>query len=525
MGMKKKLFFGFLSLLALVSLSAGDEDIWGRSIEKFSNILSLIEKNYYRDVDAEKLTYSSIRGMLETLDPHSYFLDPDNLSRMREEYTGKYYGLGIQIQKHEDSLVVIAPIEGTPASRLGIQPGDIISAIDGESTKPLSSFDAMQKLRGPKGTKVTITIIRDGLDKPLDLTIEREEIPLHSIAYSFMISQAAGYIFVRNFAETTTEEFKQKMTELSGQGMKQLILDLRGNTGGPFFQSIALSDEFLPKGDVIVSIKGRNKIYNREFRAQRDGQFEGLPLVVLINRGTASASEIVAGAVMDNDRGYVVGEDSWGKGLVKTVFPLGENLAVALTTAKYFTPSGRSIQRDYEHIEDYILYKRAPDDQREVRYTAKGRRVLGQGGIAPDYEVSSTLSTLTLELMYRGAFFGYARKFTAHETPLSKGLIFTGQQEGPGASGKLPAGHDFAVGDTVLADFKAYLRGAKITFDEAKFKEVDGEVKRELEREIVSSLWGLEEGVRAYRKADAVVLKALEIMPEAAKFVADINSR
>jgi carboxyl-terminal processing protease len=522
--MKKKVLAGFLFILALVSLAARDEDIWDRSIEKFSAILSLIEQNYYQDVESEKLVYASIRGMLETLDPHSYFLDPDNLSRMREEYTGKYYGLGIQIQKHEDSLVVIAPIEGTPASRLGIQPGDIISTIDGESTKPLSSFDAMQKLRGPKGTKVTITLIREGLGEPIELTIEREEIPLHSVAYSFMITATTGYIFVRNFAETTTEEFEQKMTELAGQGMKELVLDLRGNTGGPFFQSIALSDEFLPKGDVIVSIKGRNRVYNREFRAQRDGQFEDIPLVILINRGSASASEIVSGAVMDNDRGYLVGEDSWGKGLVQTVFPLGENLAVALTTAKYFTPSGRSIQRDYEHIEDYMLYKQAPEDKREVRYTAKGRKVLGQGGITPDYEVPQSLKFFTLELMNRGAIFGYARKFAARETALSKDYAFPSGQANSGVSGKIPVGRDFTVGTAILEDFKGYLRAAKIAFDEGKFKEAEPEITRELEREIISSLWGIEEGVRAYRKRDAVVLKALEIMPEASKFVAGNNS-
>ena len=523
--MKKRVLVGFLSLLILGSLPVRSEDIWERSVEKCSTILSLIEQNYYKDVEAEKLVYSSIRGMLETLDPHSYFLDPDNLSRMREEYTGKYYGLGIQIQKHEDSLVVIAPIEGTPASRLGIQPGDIISTIDGESTKPLSSFEAMQKLRGPKGTKVTITIVREGLDKPLELTIEREEIPLHSVAYAFMITDTTGYIFIRNFAETTTEEFEQKMTELAGQGMKQLILDLRGNTGGPFFQSIALSDEFLPKGDVIVSIKGRNRRYNQEFRADRDGQFENVPLVILINRGTASASEIVSGAVMDNDRGYIVGEDSWGKGLVQTVFPVGENLAVALTTAKYFTPSGRSIQRDYEHIEDYMLYKQAPEDQREVRYTAKGRKVLGQGGITPDYEVASNLKIFTLELMTKGAFFDYARKFTAHETALSRNLVFPNYKGNSDVSGKVSASHDFVVGTPVLEDFKVYLRAAKITFDEKPFEEAAPEIKRELEREIVSSLWGIEEGVRAYRKTDAVVLKALEIMPEASKFIANTDSR
>jgi carboxyl-terminal processing protease len=525
MPIKKKLAIGFLSLLFLANLSARDEDVWDRSIAKFSDILSLIETNYYREVDQEKLVYSSIRGMLETLDPHSYFLDPDSLSRMREEYTGKYYGLGIQIQKHGENLVVIAPIEGTPASRLGIQPGDIISTIEGESTKPLTSFDAMQKLRGPKGTKVTITIVREGLEEPIEMTIEREEIPLHSVPYAFMITNTTGYIFIRNFAETTTEEFKEKMTQLSGQGMKELILDLRGNTGGPFFQSIELSDLFLPKGDVIVSIKGRNKIYNREFRAQRNDQFENIPLVILINRGSASASEIVSGAVMDNDRGYIVGEDSWGKGLVQTVFPLGENLAVALTTAKYFTPSGRSIQRDFEHIEDYILYRRAPDDQREVKYTAKGRKVLGQGGIAPDYEVASTFNAFTIELMNRGAFFGYARKFAAHETALAKNFVFPGDQRNAAVAGKIPLSRDFSVETPILEDFKGYLKTAKIDFDEKRFGEAEPEIRRELGREITSSLWGIEEGLRAYRKSDAVVVKALTIMPEASKFIADNAAR
>jgi carboxyl-terminal processing protease len=504
--MKKNIALAALIILLLANLAAREEDIWNQSLDKFSSLLDLIEKNYYREVDSEKLVYSSIRGMLETLDPHSYFLDPDSFSRMREEYTGKYYGLGIQIQKQEENLVVISPMEGTPASRLGILPGDIISHINGESTKPISSFDAMQKLRGPKGTKVTITLVREGRETPWDLTIEREEIPLRSVPYAFMLDGDTGYILIRNFAETTTREFEEKVRALEGQRMQDLILDLRGNTGGPFFQSIEISDEFLPKGDVIVSIKGRNRIYNREFRAQRDGQQEQLPLVVLINRGSASASEIVAGAIMDNDRGFIVGEDSWGKGLVQTVFPLGENLAVALTTAKYLTPSGRSIQRDYEHIEDYMLYKQAPEDTREVRYTAKGRKVLGQGGITPDFEIAwAAPSSLTTELMIRAAFFGYARKLTGGTTALGKTVSID---------------RGFAVDSRVIDDFKAYLLANKISFEEEKFKEVEGEIRRELERAIYSSALGIEEGWKAYQKTDAVVLKAMEIMPEAAKFVA-----
>lgn len=525
--MKKKVILGCLLIFALVHLGAREEDLWDQSLVKFSSLLSLIEENYYSKVEPEKLVYSSIRGMLETLDPHSYFLDPDSFLRMREEYVGKYFGLGIQISKQGDNLVVISPIEGTPASRLGILPGDIISHINGESTKPISSFEAMQKLRGPKGTKVTITIVREGLDKPMDLTIEREEIPLRSVPYAFMVTNNVGYIFIRNFAETTTEEFEEKMELLGEQGMKQLILDLRRNGGGPFFQSILISDEFLPKGDLIVSIKGRNTIYNKEFKADKDNQYENIPLVILINRGSASASEIVSGAIMDHDRGLLVGEDSWGKGLVQTVFPLGDSLAVALTTAKYYTPSGRSIQRDYGHIEDYMLLKKAPEEQREVKYTDKGRKVLGQGGIAPDYEVSSTLAPLTAELLIKGAFFGYARKFVGHQTGLSKNLIFPRDEDKAGHSngGKIVVGKDIIVEASVLEDFKDYLRLNKIAFDEAKFNESEGEIKRELEREIVSSLWGIEEGTKVYLKTDAAVLKALEVMPEAAKLPEDTNSR
>lgn len=487
---------------------------------------SLIEKNYVEDVKPEELVYSSIRGMLQTLDPHSYFLDPDNFVRMREEQTGKYYGLGIQIQKQEDRLVVISPIEGTPAWRLGVQAGDVISQINGESTKPMSSFDAMQKLRGPKGTKVSITIIREGLEQPLELTVVREEIPLHSVPYAFMLDEGIGYIFVRNFAETTTEEFEVKMAQLMKQGIKSLIFDLRGNSGGPFFQSLEISDEFLPKGALIVSIKGRNKDYDREFRAIRDNQYEKIPLVVLLDKGSFSASEIVGGAVMDNDRGLIVGEASWGKGLVQTIFPLAPNIAVALTTAKYFTPSGRSIQRDYSRLEDYLLSKETPEEEREVRYTAKGRKVLGQGGINPDYEVKVSSKPLTFELMIKGTFFSYARKFFNHQTVLSKKFIFPQETQAAdtSSSGKILVGRDFVVDSQVMEDFKAYLRASKIDFDPEKFKEAEGEIQRELERELYSSIFGIEEGIRAYRKKDPVVLKALEVLPEASKLIENNRS-
>ncbi len=519
--MKRKIFLFFILTLILILPLAKNEDIWSQSLQKMSVIFSLVEQNYYKEINSEELTYSSIRGIVQTLDPHSYFLDPSHFSRLMEEHEGKYYGLGIMIQKQDDRLVVISPLEGSPAYRLGIQPGDVISHINGESTKPISSYDAMQKLRGPKGTKVTITIVREGLEKPLELTIEREEIPLYSVPYSFILQDDIGYIYIRNFATTTTKEFQEKMEFLAKQGMKRLILDLRWNGGGTFLQSLEISDEFLPKGALVVTIQGRNKRYSREFRAIEDNQYEGIPLVVLINRGSASAPEILSGAIKDNDRGVIVGEDSFGKGLVQTVIALQEDAALALTTARYFTPSGRSIQRDYNNLDDWIVRKELPEEKREVRYTAKGRKVLGQGGIAPDYKVGTSGHAVTLELLSNGAFFAYGRKFSNRDTPLSKKFIFPKDMQASSRvmSGGKVIGKDFSADSQVLEDFKAFLQSNKIRYDRDQFKEAEEEITRELNREIISSIWGIEEGVRDYRKHDPVVMKAIEVLPEAEALV------
>lgn len=521
--MKKKALLLFILVFILINLPAVDEDIWNNYYRKVFSIVSLVEENYFQDVDNDKLVYSSIRGMLRTLDPHSYFLDPSHFSRLREEQSGKYYGLGILIQKQEDRLVVISPIEGGPAHRLGIQAGDVISHINGESTKPITSYEAMQKLRGPKGTGVNITVARESLEKPMEINIIREEIALHSVPYSFILQDNVGYIYIRNFAGPTTREFKERMESLVKQGMKKLILDLRTNGGGTFIQSIEISDEFLPKGALVVSIKGRNRRYNREFRAERDGQYEKIPLVILINRESASAPEIVSGAIKDNDRGLIVGEDSFGKGLVQTVVLLSRDVeaAVALTTAQYYTPSGRSIQRDYSKLEDWMLNKKVPDEKREVRYTSKGRKVLGQGGISPDYQVKYNFQNIIYDLRREGAFFSYARKFTNSETPLSRKFVFPNEKIAKGrySEGKTTIERNFIVDSRIIEDFKDYLKANKIEYDSDKFAEARRGIKRWLEREIYSSLWGLEEGVKIYLKSDPVVLKAIEILPEASALI------
>lgn len=519
--MRNKGFVFTILFLALVSAPAWEEDAWTQSMNKISAIVGLIDQNYFEAVDHEELAFSSIKGMLQTLDPHSYFLDPRHFDRVREEYKGKYYGLGILIQKQDKRLVVISPVDGGPAYRLGIRSGDVISHIEGESTEPISSTEAMMKLRGPKDTEVTITIVREGWDKPFDVKIVREEIALYSVQYAFMLQDDIGYIRIRNFAETTTREFEEKMELLREQGMEKLILDLRNNGGGTFVQSIELSDEFLSKGTLVVSIRGRNSYLDRKYFAEKDGQYEKIPLVILIDGASASAPEILSGAIKDNDRGLIVGQDSWGKGLVQTIVPLAPNAAVALTTAKYYTPSGRSIQRDYSNFEDYYLYrKETPEDQREVTYTASGRKVLGQGGITPDYKVEFPFDRLVYDLLVKGNFFTYAKKFTEKKRPVSADYLFLDENPAAGeTSDKKVIGQDFVVGQDVIEDFKSYLGDEKFVFEEKDFTTAYHEIRRWLEREIHSALWGVEMGVKAYQKTDPAVLKALEVFPEAVALI------
>ncbi len=517
--MKKLCLFTVIFFLIVLSV-AWVEDVWTNSIDKISTIISHIEENYYKNVDPEELAYSSVRGMLQTLDPHSNFLDMRSMSRLTEDYRAKYYGTGMLIQQQGDRIVVISPIVGGPAYRMGVQPGDVVSHINGETTKTIDSYEAMQRLRGKKGTKVTITLDREGME-PFDMTITREEIPLYSVPYSFLLQDDIGYIFIRNFAETTPQELREKMDFLEREGMKKLILDLRQNGGGAFPQSLEISDEFLPRGAVLVSIRGRKELYNQEIKAIQNNKYEKIPLVILIDRGSASASEIVSGAMKDNDRALIVGEDSFGKGLVQTVFPLTDETAVSLTIAKYYTPSGRSIQKSYTNIEDYILQGyiqpvEVPVEDREVTYTAQGRKVLGQGGITPDYKVSFSNKMFTFSLQRTGTFFAYARKFVTQKTDLSKLYIFPDEQteKNVDLKDKKIFDENFAVDNLVLEDFKAHLKELDFSYKSEDFEDALEEIKREIKREIFSSVWGVERGWKVLMNNDPVVQKAVEVFPE-----------
>lgn len=518
--MKKtfKVFIIIASIFFFLDLSFY-KDQWDEGFKKYSRILSMIEKESVKNVNKEELIYSSIRGLLRTLDPHSNFLDPSQLSSMREEQSGKFYGIGISILKIEDRLTVISPIEGTPAWKLGIRPGDVITHINGETTKYISSEEAVRKLRGPKDSTVRVTIWREGFEKPLEFSITREEISLKSVNYYFMLDSEVGYISIRNFSETTTSEFEEAANNLKKKGMKALILDLRGNSGGALFQAVSMSDEFLPKGKLIVVTKGKKSQSKQEYYSEKDGQYEDLPLVILIDRGSASASEIVAGAMQEHDRAILVGNESWGKGLVQTIFQTSSDTALALTTAKYYTPSGRSIQRDYNSWEEYFNFiydQEEKIEQKDVKFTSKGRKVYGGGGITPDFKVESILlSEIIVFLRAKGAFFSYSNKFVNMELPMSKKY---GLNDGAEFK-RFLLNTAFVVNDELLNDFKNYLKQHKINFDENKFEKDKESIRFEINREILSSAGGITEGVKFALRKDPQIKKALEVVELSKKII------
>lgn len=344
---KKIIFFFCFTLLFSPQnkgvLRAADMQETYKSLEVFSNVLSMIEQNYVEEINAQEVIDGAIRGMLTSLDPHSSYLRPDDFKELQVETKGSFSGIGIEITMRDGILTVVSPIEDTPAFNKGIQAGDMIIKIEGESTKDMSLMDAVKKLRGVKGTEVTISIHREGLSELQEITIVRDVIPLHSVR-STMLEPGFGYIRITNFQNKTTADLKNDLDDLSAKGtLKGLILDLRNNPGGLLDQSIKVSDLFLEEG-IIVSTKGRLADQDIEKRAHAHGKIYKQPLIVLVNQGSASASEIVAGALQDHKRALILGTQTFGKGSVQTIIPMADGAGLRLTTARYYTPNGTSIQ-------------------------------------------------------------------------------------------------------------------------------------------------------------------------------------
>ncbi|OGF65926.1 MAG: hypothetical protein A2Y62_19105, partial [Candidatus Fischerbacteria bacterium RBG_13_37_8] len=444
------------------------------------------------------------------LDPHSNFLDSKSYKKMQEEQKGSFFGLGITLSKLNGMLTVISPIEGTPAYKAGIRAGDIILEINGVPTKDESIDVSVSKLRGPKGTQVNITIVREGYQEPLHFTLTRDEIPINSIPYSFLIDTKTGYIKIKSFTETTEEEMLNALAKMQVHGMERLILDLRGDSGGLLEMATEIADTYLPKGTLITYTKGRTADSNQDYNCDRTDKWEQIPLIILVDRGTASASEIVSGAIQDHDRGLIIGQTTWGKALVQSVYRLKYDTALALTTAKYYTPSGRLIQRSYKSLYDYFFEFEDEDQQTKevphdkIYYTDTGRKVYGGGGITPDIMIIPKKFSKFMDRLFRQLiFFNFAKKYEAAE------------QENAANSILIKLERNFIVDDAMLSNFKNYLESEKITFNDEEFENDKELIKKEIEREIRLALWGTEDAYKKYLQTDEMVTSAMEHFDEA----------
>jgi len=473
-----------------------------------SDIVTTLLEWLPEEHDPADIVYDGIGGMLQVLDPHSSYLDPRSFRHMRARQEGSFFGVGIIISRRNGNVTVISPIAGTPAAARGLRAGDVISKVSGESTEDLTLDEVVDLVRGPEGTTVVLTIDRLGFKGPFDVEIERTRIPQTSVRYSFLIEPDIGYIRLSEFSNTSTREVRDAIAELTEQGMTRLIFDLRNNPGGPLDAAVGVSDLFLEPDQLIVSIRGRTPENNATYRAPgNDGGFEG-PLVVLVNQGSASASEIVAGAVQDHDRGLVLGEVTWGKGLVQTVFTVRDT-GLALTTARYYTPSGRCIQRDYESFIDYVTHRNGTDaSTAEIYETAAGRTVLGGGGITPDIVVENpTLSESMVRLYSVSAFFRFAVKQLA-DVPEEQYPAFA---------------RDFAFDGEVEDDFWTWVVEEEILepgviegLREDPTETAD--IARAVTSEVYNATLGLNAGYREALDGDEQMKAAIDNLDEATEF-------
>jgi carboxyl-terminal processing protease len=473
------------------------------SVKSFTHVLSIVQKDYAIPVDADHAIYSgAIPGMLRVLDPHSSFFDPRAYANLREDQRGRYYGVGMTIVPRDNYTYVLSPMPASPAYRAGIRPGDVIMAVDGKSTEGLSSSEVADMLKGPKGTVVHISMKRVGYNENLTFTVTRDEIPKHSVDLDFEVKPGIGYIKLSGFNETTDTELATALKDLDATKLDGIVLDLRGNPGGLLNEAVAVSDMFLDKNQLIVSHHGRASA-ERRYYAVRGNRGVTMPLVVLVNGGSASASEIVTGSIQDHDRGLVVGEQSFGKGLVQTVSGLSENTGLALTTARYYTPSGRLIQRDYKDISLYdYLYNHKNPPPTEVKLTDSGRQVTGGGGITPDIAVQpAKLNPFQETLLRREVFFAYQGGVGGFTT------YFLGT--------KPEITKDFVPRDAALKAFRAYLDKEKIAYTEDDIAQNLSWIKREIRKEAVISMFGLTEGYKVDLEDDVQLQKAIESLPQA----------
>jgi carboxyl-terminal processing protease len=489
--------------------SSADESQLRDSLKSFDSVYALVEQNYAEPISGDKADTAiydgAIPGMLRVLDPHSNFYDPKAYAKMREDQHGRYYGVGMLIQQQNNKVYVVTPYENTPSFRAGIHPGDIINSVDGKMVSVdgkipdgLASSDMVAKaLKGPKGTHVQVTMVREGQDKPLVFDLVRDEIPHPSVDLSYEIRPGIGYIHLTQFQETTAQEVIEAVDGFSG--LRGLVLDLRNNPGGLLSQAVEVCDHLLSKGQNIVSQRGR-AYPDQVYTASHGNSGKTFPIVVLVNKGTASAAEIVSGALQDHDRALIVGETTFGKGLVQTVYNLNENTGLALTTYHYYTPSGRLIQRNYSGVSAYDYYfmhagaQPADTTNREVKFTDSGRTVYGGGGITPDEKIETPKSNHFQDtLLVKDVFFHFAPVYLSNRT----------------------VDRNFQVDDAVLGEFKKYLTAQSIPWTEADLTGVMDWLKVSIKDKIFTIQFGQLQGLHTRADWDPMIQKALTFLPEA----------
>ena len=509
----------------------------------YNEAVATITNNYSGDIDHERATQAAIQGMLSTLDPHSAYFPYNEFKKLREDQDSRFYGIGVTIVQHRDGVYVQSAVEGTPAAKQGLKYGDRILEVDGKDARDWTSDQVSKNVRGSLGEPVTLKVERAGSEAPLYFTIVRDAVPLPTIRNAYMIKPGTGYIgLTGGFQRSSDEELAKAMKRLEEQGMRQMVLDLRGNPGGLLDQAIDVASEFLPRGEVIVSVKGRTEYSERIVYKSTGSEPATMPLVVLINRNSASASEIVAGAIQDHGRGLIVGETSFGKGLVQRIFQLPFNTGLTLTTARYYTPYGRSLQRDYSSGSLYDYYTRHDQSENETPttnaprnleaplslasptphphgpavQTAAGRVFYGGGGITPDIEVKEAVNTPARARIAEAAFH-FTRQLAAGVLPGLESYRVDKVQYGKSAK---PT--DFPISDRIVDAFRTFCRTqADFQVQPAQLDEDLEFVKLRLRQEIVTAGFSNDAGARVLLDSDVQVLRAVDALPDA-KRLADM---
>ena len=529
--MFKNLKFPILAVVLTIGIVLGfqidkvfSDDNLRNSIIKFNDVLTFTEKYYVEEVDTQVLVEAAINGMLNKLDPHSVYISAEQLQSVEENFRGDFEGIGIEFQVVNDTLTVVSPITGGPSEELGIKSGDRIIKINGKDALGLTNEDVRDKLRGKKGTKVNVTILRHGVTDPIEYEITRDKIPIYSVDTHFMLDNSTGYVSVSRFSETTYDELLSALNDLNKEGMKQLVLDLRGNPGGYLNQAFQIADLFIEGEKKIVYTRGRRSEFDEDYYASQLSPFENIPLVILVNQGSASASEIVAGAVQDWDRGLIVGETTFGKGLVQRQFNLPDNSALRLTISEYYTPSGRLIQRDYKdkkNKEEYYseVYDREEtegdnlnhdvenDSTKPVYKTNGGRIVYGGGGITPDYIIKSeNITEYTTNLLRNNTFYLYTLSY------LDKNSSEIKNQFGDDLE-KFRNG--FTIDDNIVKNFISFAETKNVKFVSEDFEKDEKYILARLKAQIARNFWKNEGWFSVLLSSDNQVSKAVTLFNEA----------